>query len=146
MSVDVKAEVVIERPREVVADLMFNPKCDMIWVGGLTNVFPLTSGLLKKDSKVERVGSFAGRAFSTQLLVIKDVPNTSIEMSGDEPFEMKLFYELSDVPEGTRAKIRVQSIGEIRFQMPPTVLAKKVQENITADLKKLKKHLETESV
>jgi hypothetical protein len=44
MSVDVRAEVLIERPHEKVAEVMFNPKSDKIWMTGLTIVFPLTAG------------------------------------------------------------------------------------------------------
>jgi restriction endonuclease S subunit len=59
---------------------------------------------------------------------------------------MKMRYDLSDAPEGTLVKIRVQSIGEVEIPLPPVVLAKKIQENLNADLKKLKKLLETGEV
>src|SRR4030095_322938 len=72
MSVDAKAEIVIERPRSEVAKIMFSPKCDKLWISGLTNVFPLSSGLLKTGSRVNRDGSFHGRQYSAQVLVIKD--------------------------------------------------------------------------
>ena len=63
MSVDAKAEIVIERPRSEVAKIMFDPKCDTLWIGGLSNVFPQAGGSLKKGSRVDRVGSFLGRQF-----------------------------------------------------------------------------------
>jgi hypothetical protein len=142
MSVDVKAEVVIERPRSEVAKLLFDPKSDVIWTGNINNSFPQTAGTLKKGSKVEHVGTFAGRAFSSVREVLFDEPEKRLDITGTEPFEMNIRYDLSDVPEGTLLKARIQSIGEILFQMPPAVLSKKVQEDITSDLKKLKKHLE----
>lgn len=142
MSVDVKAEVVIERPRADVAGVMFNPKCDTIWIGGLTNVFPLTPGSLKKGSQVERVGTFMGRGFSAMVDVMRDVPEESVDLTINEPFEMKVRYELKDVPEGTLAKIRLQGMPGDLFQMPASQLSKAIQENITSDLKKLKKHVE----
>ena len=40
MSVDVKAETVIARPRQDVAKLMFDPRSETIWMQGLTKVFP----------------------------------------------------------------------------------------------------------
>ena len=60
MSVDAKAEIFIERPRAEVADVMFDPKCDKLWITGLTNVFPHAPGHLEMDSKIERVGTFFG--------------------------------------------------------------------------------------
>src|SRR4051794_7881962 len=56
MSVDVKAEVVIERPRSEVAKMVFNPKSDPIWHTCISKSFPQTAGLLKRGSKVEHVG------------------------------------------------------------------------------------------
>lgn len=142
MSVDVKAEVVIERPRSEVAGVMFNPKCDIIWIGGLTHVFPLTPGSLKKGAQVERVGTFMGRNFSAMVDVMRDEPEQMIEMTVNEPFEMKIRYDLQDVPEGTLARIRLQGMPGDLFKMPASQLSKAVLENITSDLKKLKKHVE----
>lgn len=142
MSVDVHAEVLIERPREVVGEFMFNPKCDKIWMTSLSKVFPLTPGKLKKGAKVEHVGSFLGRYFSRTSLVVRDEPNSFLEMSGDEPFPMKIRYDLKDSENGTKVKIRIQSIAEVDFPMPASIVSKTVSDNITSDLKKLKKHLE----
>ena len=76
MSVDVRAEVLIERPREKVAEIMFNPKCNLIWMTGLTRVFPMSPGNLKKGAKVEHVGAFLGRHFSAIVLVTRDEPDS----------------------------------------------------------------------
>ncbi len=142
MSVDVRAEVLINSPRETVAEIMFNPKCDMIWMTGLTRVFPQTAGNLAKGSKVEHVGSFLGRAFSRVALVIRADSQNMLEMSADEPFAMKIKYELKDSDEGTKVKIQVQSVAELEFPMPASIVSKSMKEKIEADLKKLKKHLE----
>jgi hypothetical protein len=146
MTVDAKAEIVIERPRAEVASVMFDPKCDKLWIGGLRNVFPQTSGLLKKGAKVERVGDFLNRRFSANVLVIKDEPNKYVELSADEPFEMRVRYELNDVENGTLVKLQVQSVGENEYrQMPATIFAKAVNDAVTTDLRALKKHLENSS-
>jgi len=143
MSVDAKAEVVIARPREEVAAVMFDPKCDKLWIGGLKNVFPHTSGLLKKGSKVERVGDFLNRRYSANVLVINAEPNTFVELSLNEPFEMKVRYELADEGDATKVKLRIQSIGENEYrQMPASLFAKAVNDAAASDLKALKKHLE----
>jgi hypothetical protein len=142
MSVDAKAEIVIERPRSEVAKIMFDPKCDVLWVGGLKNVFPLSPGTLKKSSQVNRVGNFLGRDYSAKLLVVKDDPEKMLEFSSDEPFEMKIKYQLDDAGEGTRVRLSIQGVVDHQYQMPPAVLGKMVNEAISADLKKLKKHAE----
>lgn len=142
MAVDVHAEVLIEQPREMVGEFMFNPKCDKIWMTNVNKVFPQTPGNLAKGSKVEHVGSFLGRYFSRISLVIRDEPNTFLEFSGDEPFPMKIRYDLKDSETGTAVKIRIQSIAELEFPMPASTISKAVLDWIQADLKKLKKHLE----
>lgn len=146
MSVDVKAETIIARPRAQVADLMFDPKSEMIWIGGMKNVFPQSPGKLAKGARMERRGTMAGLEFVSELLVTNDDPGAMLELSGTEPFEMKIRYDLKDADGGTSVKIRVQSIGDTgRIAMPPTVLANKVREGIESDLKKLKHHLEENS-
>ncbi len=142
MSVDVHSELVIERPRTIVGDFMFNPKCDQIWISGLKKVFPLSAGNLSKGAKVEHVGDFLGKYFSAVLQVIRDEPHAYLELSADEPFEMKIRYELKDFEAGTRVKIRVQSVGELNFRQPPSIVSNAAKEKIVTDLRKLKKHLE----
>lgn len=143
MSVDVQAETVIDRRREDVAKLMFNPKSEPIWIEGLNQVFPQSAGQLAKGSRLERRGRMAGLEFVSDVVVTKDEPDRMLEFSSPEPFEMKIRYDLGDVPAGTSVRIRIQSIGDtVHIAMPPAILSKKVREGIEADLKKLKKHLE----
>jgi len=142
MSVDVQAQIFIAAPRAKVAEFMFDPKFDKLWIGGLVNVFPLTPGKLKKGSRVERIGDFMNRRFTSTIVVISDEPYKTLELSADEPFEMKIKYELEDSEGGTLAKIRIQSVGDIPFKTPATLLSKTLLENLNRDLKTLKKRLE----
>lgn len=142
MSVDVQAELYIDRSREKVAAVMFDPKSEMSWIGGLTNVFPLTPGMLTKGSRVERVGDFLGKRFSSVAVVLRDEPGSMLELSADEPFEMKMKYQLTDVDNRTKVSIRVQSVGDIDFQLPAVLLNESVLKKITGDLERLKKHVE----
>ena len=143
MSVDAKAEVLIARPREEVASVMFDPKCDKLWIGGLKHVFPQSSGLLKQGARVERVGDFLNRRYSANVVVISAEPNKFIELSSDEPFEMRVTYELADEGDGTRVQLRIESIGENEYkQMPAAIFARAVNEAVNSDLRALKKHLE----
>lgn len=145
MSVDSKAEIVIQQPRSEVAKVMFDPKCDKNWIGGLTNVFPLSSGLLKEGSRVNRDGSFLGRQYSARMLVVAAEPERSLKISSDEPFELTTTYDLEDVDGGTKVKLRVQGVVEDQYRVPPAVLAKSLTEALNEDLKKLKRHFEVQT-
>lgn len=142
MSVDAKAEIVIERPRSEVAKIMFDPKCDTLWIGGLSNVFPQSSGMLQKNSRVDRVGNFMGRHFSAQVLVIKDEPEKMLELSSDEPFQSKMKYHLEDVEGGTKVKLHLTGFVDDQYTIPPAVFGKSVTAALNDDLKRLKRHAE----
>ena len=143
MSVDVQAEIVIDRPRAEVAEVMFNPKCDRLWMTGFTKVFPLQPGLLEAGFKVERIGAFLNRQFSAMYFVTKAEAGKFVEMTTDEPFEMKFRYELEDDgPESSLVRLRVQNYGELRFNLPIPLFKKAVDEKLNEDLRRLKKHLE----
>jgi hypothetical protein len=143
MSVDVKAETVIARSRQDVAEIMFNPKAEPLWIEGLSKVFPQIPGKFVKGARTERRGRMAGLEFVSDVVVTNDDPDRMLEFSSPEPFEMKIRYDLEDAEAGTSVRIRIQSIGETsHIAMPPAILSNKVREGIESDLKKLKKHLE----
>ncbi len=143
MSVDVQTEVVIARPRETVAEVMFNPKCDKLWMTGFSKVFPMQSGPLVKGARVERIGAFLNRQFSAVYFVTAAEDGKFVEMTTDEPFEMKMSYELDDEGDGaTRVRLRIQSFGKLRFSLPVPIFRKAVDEKLAEETKRLKKHLE----
>jgi hypothetical protein len=142
MSVDVKERIFIQRPRKDVANVMFNPKCDRVWITFISKSFPLDSGILKKGDRVQHIGEFMKRAFSSMIFVTKDIPNQMVEMTSDEPFPMRVRYQLEDANEGTVASVQIQSFGEILINAPSSILSKAISEKLTAELKKLKKHCE----
>lgn len=143
MSVDVKAEVTIARPRPEVAGFMFDPKNDRLWMTGFTKIFPLQSGTLVKDARVERIGSFLNRQFSAIYVVNSAEEDRSVEMITDEPFDMKFGYQLDDDGDGTRVRLRIQSFGELRFNLPVPIFKKAVEDKLNEEAKRLKKCLET---
>ena len=142
MSVDVQAEVLIKRSRTEIASVMFDPKSDCIWIGGLTNVFPLSAGLMQEGTKFQRVGAFLNRAFSGLYVVSRAEPESFVEIVSDEPFPLKMMYYLKNSEQGTLTKIRVQTYGENRINMPATLFAKTIKEKILDDLKRLKRIIE----
>ena len=146
MSVDVKAETVIARPRSDVAEIVFDPKSEVLWIEGIRQVFPQSVGKMAKGARLERRGTMAGLDYVSDVLVTNDDPDKMLELMSPEPFEMKIRYNLDDVDGGTSVKIRIQSVGDIsRIPMPPAILAGKVKEDIEGSLKKLKKRMENGS-
>lgn len=139
MSVDAKGEIAIERTRGEVANIMFDPKYDKVWIGGVTKSFPQAPGKLEKGSRVERHADFLNKTFSTFFDVIRAEEDSFLEMTAEDPFQMKVRYELVDADGGTLVKIRIQSVGEIPFSMPAPILNKAVGDMIGRDLKRLKK-------
>lgn len=142
MAVDVKAEVLIKRTPEEVAEVMFNPKRDKLWIRGINEVYPMESGLYKKGAKIERIGSFLNKHYSAKLLVTKYEENKLVQIYADEPFEMNIRYTLAQNDEGTNVELAILSIAEVPFNTPISILKKKATEMIESDLNRLKKHLE----
>lgn len=122
--------------------MVFDPKSDAIWMSWISKSFPQSSGLMKKDSKVNRDGTFLGRKFSANVLVISAETDKGLKTSSDEPFEMTTTIDLSDAENGTRVKLRVQGIVEGQYRQPPAVINKSMTELLVEDLKLLKRHLE----
>lgn len=144
MAIEVHSEILIERPPETVAEIMFNPKKEKLWIRSLVEVFPMQSGLYEKGSKSERVGDFMSVRYSAKVLALKCEPGKMVELYQDEPFEMKQRYSLREAEGGTVAKVTVVSIGELRFNSPVSILSKKIKDDLEGDLKKLKKLVEEE--
>lgn len=144
MAIDVHSEILIESPPEKVAEVMFNPKMDKLWIRSLAEVFPMESGQYRQGAKVERVGDFMSKRYSAKVQVMKCEPGKMVELYQDEPFEMKQKYSIREAEGGTLARVSVSSIGELLFNSPVSILSKKIKENLDDDLKNLKRLVETE--
>jgi hypothetical protein len=143
MSVDVEAEVLIARPRSEVAAFMFDPTKDAIWTTGVVESRPLTEGTLRTGSKVERVSKFLGRRFAYLFEVTDHGPDAFVAMKVDEPFPMRIRYELEDAP-GDATKARIRTSGEATgfFAIAGPLLSRMVRRSITNDLENLREYLE----
>ena len=143
MSVDITAEVLIDRPRAEVAAYMFDPRHDATWTGGLVEAKPLNDGPLAKGAKVERVSKFLGRRFGYVIEVLDHEPERRVEMLTTEPFEMRITYLLDDAAGGrTRTRIRAAGGGGAFFQVAGPLLSRMVKRSIQNDLEMLKEALE----
>ncbi len=144
MALEVHSEIFIERPASEVAQTMFNPKMDKIWIRSLSEVYPMESGLYSKGAKIERIGTLLNHAYSAKVLVLKYEPEKMVELYLDEPFEMKQKYMLREAEGGSIAKVSIASIGELPFNSPISVISNKLTDMLNDDLKNLKKFVESQ--
>lgn len=138
MSVDVSPEVIIFKPRAQVAAFMFDPTRDAQWTGGVVEVRPLTEGLLRTGSRVERVSRFLGKTFPYLVEVTDAAAESFVQMKVEKPFPMDIRYELEDVEGGTRARIRCRGEARGFFRLAGPLMNRMVKKNITEDLERLK--------
>lgn len=142
MAIDVRAEVLIRRPRAEVAAFMFEPTHDAIWTTGVVECRPLTEGRLREGSRVERVSKFLGRQFGYLVEVVSASGDDFVEMRVEEPFPMWIRYELEDAPEGTRASIRTRGDATGFFRLAAPFMGRMVRRSIENDLALLREYLE----
>src|SRR5688572_23641815 len=142
MGIDVTTEVFIRRPRAEVARFMFDPRHDAVWTTGVVECHPQQEGLLRKGAKVERISKFLGRRLAYLIEVIDHEDERFVEMLTQEPFEMRVRYELVDAEGGTRVSIRAAGGGTGFFRLAAPLLGRMVRRSITNDLENLRELLD----
>ena len=143
MTVDVRPEVRIRRPRAEVAAFMFDPANDLAWTGGITESRPAQPGPLLEGSVVERTARFLGRTFSYGYVVRAHEPDRLVEMEVERPFPMVVRYELSDADDGsTVTAIRATGSPGRFFGWATPLMRRQVHRSIAADLERLRTCLE----
>ena len=146
MAIDVKAEVVISRPRNEVATYAINPENDPIWITGITEAKMLTQPPLGEGTKVERVAKFLGKRIEYVLEVVEYDPKALVVLrSVKGPFPMRVTYEFEEASEGTLARIRIQGEASGFYKLAGPLMSRAVKRNITNDLENLKDLLEAEA-
>ena len=142
MTVDVRPEVLVRRPRAEVAAFMFDPAHDLEWTGGIPSSRPSRPGPLTMDATVERTARFLGREFVYGYVVTEHEPDRLVEMKVDRPFPMTVRYELADAPEGTVVAIRASGAPGRFFGWATPLMTRQVRKSVTADLERLRDRLE----
>jgi hypothetical protein len=145
MAIDVTTEVVVARPRAEVAAFMFDPANDAIWTTGVIECKPLQEGRLVPGAKVERKVKFMGRRFSYLYEVLDADADGFVEMQVNQPFPMRIRYELEDAAGGTVARIRARGDTTGFFKMAAPFVARMAKRSMTNDLETLKEYLEGSS-
>lgn len=143
MSVDVRPQIHIRRPRSEVAAFMFDPANDLRWTGGITASRPARPGVLVEGATVERTARFLGRNFTYGYVVTAAEPDTFVELKVDKPFPMLVRYELDDDGDATLAAIRASGSPGRFFGWATPVLQRQVRRSIAADLDRLRACLES---
>jgi carbon monoxide dehydrogenase subunit G len=132
MSIDVTAEVRIDRDPQAVWDFMTDPQHEPEWIGGLKTAQLQGDPPMRVGSRVERVASFLGRRIEYVNEVTQMEPPRLLEMqSVIAPFPMRITYTL----DGNTVRNRVRGGGS-------RLLAPLVRRNIQRDLKRLKALIE----
>jgi Polyketide cyclase / dehydrase and lipid transport len=142
MTVDVRPQVRIRRPRHEVAAFMFDPGNDLRWTGGITDSRPARPGPLVEGATVERTARFLGRSFTYGYVVTAHEPDALVEMTVDRPFPMRVRYELADDDGATLAGIRATGTPGRFFGWATPLMRRQVRRSIAADLDRLRRCLE----
>ena len=142
MSVDVRPQVRIRRPRHEVADFMFDPANDLRWTGGITSSRPTRPGPLVEGAGVQRTARFLGRSFTYGYVVTAHEADALLELEVDRPFPMLIRYELADAAGGTLAAIHAAGSPGRFFGWATPIMRRQVERSISADLRRLRNCME----
>ena len=143
MSININAEIVINRSKDDVASFAMDPDNDPTWISGIVEAKTLTDPPFGKGTKVQRVAKFLGRRMEYTPEVIEYDPMGGLVMRTDKPFDMTIRYQFKETDGGTLAGINIQGEGTGFYNLAAPLLSRAVKRNITRDLKTLKKLLES---
>jgi hypothetical protein len=107
-SVDIGVEVVVRRPRSVVAAYAVDPDNATAWYVNIKSVEWKTTRPVVLGSQFAFTASFLGRALTYTYKVVEMVPDRRFVMrTAEGPFPMETIYEWDDVaPDSTRMSLR----------------------------------------
>ena len=135
MSIDVRAEVHVDRDPAAVAAYMTDPANDPEWIGGIREATLLGDAPLGVGSRVRRVAYFLGRRveYVNEVLALDD---SHLDMrSVVAPFPMHITSTFEAGDGGTRVRNHVRGGGT-------RLVAPLVRRNVQKDLNRLRDILE----
>jgi len=142
MSIDVRAEVLIRRPRDEVAAYMTDPAHDPVWIGGISEARLVGDPPLRAGSRVARVASFLGRRMEYVNEVVELAPDRLDMRSVVAPFPMRVTYGFADRDGATAVSNHVRGDARGFFSLASPLLAPLVRRSVQRDLDRLRDILE----
>lgn len=142
MTIDITAEIVIERVPEEVGAFAMDPAHDPEWIGGIREARLITPPPLTVGSRVARVAYFLRKRIDYVNEVDVLQAGRRLEMhSVKSPFPMRITYSFEG-ESSTVARVRVEGDPSGIFALAAPIMARKVKKNVTHDLARLKGILE----
>ena len=143
-TVDVTTEIVINRPRQRVAQYAAVPDNAPHWYTNIKSIRWRTPRPLRVGSRIAFVAEFLGRTLNYTYEIVEHVPGEKLVMSAsDAPFPMETTYAWKSAGEGRTSmtlRNRGSPSGFVRFLAPLIALAMRMANR--KDLKLLKQVLE----
>jgi uncharacterized membrane protein len=144
MAVDVRTEIVIDRPRSLVADYAGNPANAPEWYTNISSVEWETPPPLGVGSRIGFVAHFLGRRLTYTYEVVELVPGERLVMRttrGPVPMETTYGWETLD-PDKTRMTLRNRGRPSGFAAVTGPLLAQAMSRANVKDLARLKAILE----
>ena len=147
MAIDVTTEIVIHRPRQLVADYSANPENAPVWYTNIKEIEWKTSPPLSLGSQIAFVANFLRRRLAYTYEVIAFQPGQRLVMSTKEGlFPMETTYTWEDSSDGaTRMKLRNRGAPAGFSILFAPVMAMSMRQANRKDLSQLKELLEGET-
>jgi len=144
MSIDVRAETIINRPKAEVAELTLDFRSDPLWRHSLVKSSPVDAKLPSEGSKVARVARFLGHEleYLTEVLEYDPESYCVLQTSGGA-YDSTLRFELEAIAEDqTRASIHMEGEARHAFKLTERFLARRAADDLHRNLAALKALLE----
>jgi uncharacterized membrane protein len=142
--VDVITEIVVDRPRNVVADYAADPSNAPEWYDNLDSVEWKTEPTVRVGSRAAFVARFLGRRLAYTYELVDVVPGERLVMrTAQGPFPMETTYTFSDGGENT-TRMTLRNHGEPRgfSKLYAPIMEPAMRRANRKDLAKLKSILE----
>jgi hypothetical protein len=145
MPVDVTTDLVIARPRDVVAAYAIDPNHAPNWYANIKRVDWRTSPPLRVGSRIDFVAHFLGRRLAYTYEIVQLVAGERLVMrTAQGPFPMETIYTWQSLgPDSTRMTLRNRGEPSGFSRVLAPVLASAIRRANRKDLAALKKVLES---